>query len=333
VIGFFSDDSSDSAGVFKGVANVFRDDISFGLSTSADLARAEGVTVPAVVIFKKFDDPKVVHKGELTQAALSQFIKGESFPLVGEIGPENYKKYVDRELPIVWAFVSFEDSATTTLLETLAQVAKNFRTLSFVKLDGVKWGSHAKNFGLGTTLPGLVIEDRLKHKNYVYHNDVTQEALTAWVKSFVEGTLSATLKSQEPPATQDEPVTVLVGKTFDAIVNDPTKDVLVEFYAPWCGHCKTLAPKYDELAKEFKAHPSVVIAKIDATENDSPADIKGFPTLLFYPSNNKQNPLTFKGERSKQAIGDWLRENCPTLKNTGSASASHGHADHTHEDL
>ena len=45
-------------------------------------------------------------------------------------------------------------------------------------------------------------------------------------------------------------VKVVVASTFDEIVNDPTKDVLIEFYAPWCGHCKSLAPKYEELASK-----------------------------------------------------------------------------------
>lgn len=43
---------------------------------------------------------------------------------------------------------------------------------------------------------------------------------------------------------------VAVAKNFDELVNDPEKDVLIEFYAPWCGHCKSLAPKYEELAEK-----------------------------------------------------------------------------------
>lgn len=43
---------------------------------------------------------------------------------------------------------------------------------------------------------------------------------------------------------------VLVGRNFDDIVNAEGKDALIEFYAPWCGHCKALAPKYEELAEK-----------------------------------------------------------------------------------
>lgn len=45
-------------------------------------------------------------------------------------------------------------------------------------------------------------------------------------------------------------IQVVVADTFEEIVNDPEKDVLIEFYAPWCGHCKKLEPKYEELGQE-----------------------------------------------------------------------------------
>ena len=47
-------------------------------------------------------------------------------------------------------------------------------------------------------------------------------------------------------------VQILVAENFDSIVNDDSKDVLIEFYAPWCGHCKNLEPKYKELGEKVR---------------------------------------------------------------------------------
>ena len=59
--------------------------------------------------------------------------------------------------------------------------------------------------------------------------------------------------------------------------------MLIEFYAPWCGHCKSLVPIYEELASGYKDDDSVVIAKMDATANDIPSPL--YEVCNFHCSN------------------------------------------------
>lgn len=121
--------------------------------------------------------------------------------------------------------------------------------------------------------------------------EVNPEAVKEFVTAGLEGKAKAFRKSEEVPE-QAEGAFVLVGKNFEEVVFDETKDVLVEFYAPWCGHCKKLAPIYDQLAEAFSQVPSVLIAKLDATANGYPdvVDVNGFPTLYLFPANNKNTP-------------------------------------------
>lgn len=103
---------------------------------------------------------------------------------------------------------------------------------------------------------------------YKYTTAITTDNLSAFVTDFNDGKLTKFLKSAEAPATNDEPVKVIVGTTFNDIVINNDKDVLVEFYAPWCGHCKTLDPKYTEAATILAGNTNVVLAKCDATANE-----------------------------------------------------------------
>jgi protein disulfide-isomerase A1 len=117
------------------------------------------------------------------------------------------------------------------------------------------------------------------------------------------------VRSQEPPASNDGNVKVIVGKTYDELVINNEKDVFVMFHAPWCGHCKQLSPKWDEVGAHFANNAGITIAKVDSTENDTPVDVQGFPTLYFFPAGDKSNPVQYNSERSTEALIKFVNEN------------------------
>lgn len=155
-------------------------------------------------------------------------------------------------------------------------------------------------------------------KKYNYEGDVkhlTVDSLKHFIDEFKGGKLFPFLKSEDIPASNDEPVKVIVGKQFKELVVDNDNDVLVEFYAPWCGHCKKLAPIYEELAKELKDVPHLVIAKMDATANEvEGVEIKGYPTLKFWSKDNKAAPIDFDGERELPGLKSFLEEKSSAYK-------------------
>ncbi|CAB4018498.1 disulfide-isomerase A4, partial [Paramuricea clavata] len=113
--------------------------------------------------------------------------------------------------------------------------------------------------------------------------------------------LQPEIKSQPVPKGKPGPVQVVVGSNFGKIVLDETKDVLIELYAPWCGHCKALEPTYKKLAQKYRDEANLVIAKLDATANDVPAEYKasGFPTIFFAPKGGKSKPVKYE-EKAKE---------------------------------
>lgn len=76
------------------------------------------------------------------------------------------------------------------------------------------------------------------------------ETFEAFLKKIIAGELEPFLKSEPIPDHNEGGVTIAVGKNFDDVVFNSGKDVLIEFYAPWCGHCKKLTPIYDELGEK-----------------------------------------------------------------------------------
>uniref|UniRef100_A0A8C2M234 protein disulfide-isomerase n=1 Tax=Cricetulus griseus TaxID=10029 RepID=A0A8C2M234_CRIGR len=83
--------------------------------------------------------------------------------------------------------------------------------------------------------------------------------------------------------------------------------LLVEFYAPWCGHCKQLAPIWDKLGETYKDHENIVIAKMDSTANEVEAvKVHSFPTLKFFPATADRTVIDYNGERTLDGFKKFL---------------------------
>jgi protein disulfide-isomerase A6 len=185
-------------------------------------------------------------------------------------------------------------------------------------VDATIAGAIAKKFGV-SGYPTLKWFPKGSTTPKDYDGGRTAELLTSWVNR--ETGLSKIVKAPYSA------VTVLTAENFDSVV-DGSRGVLVEFYAPWCGHCKTLTPKYEELALAFEADKdTVVIAKVDAdSEKDlgSRFGVSGFPTLKYFPAGAPTEPIACN-VRETQELVSYVNLNAGTFRNKdGSLSASAG---------
>jgi len=268
-------------------------------------------------------------------------VAAEAVPLMAEIGPENYMKYAERALPLAYLFLDLSQPGQREryLPEVQPAAAATKNRVQWVYIDSSKYGRHAERLALsGKVVPALALEVQSTGKHYAFDEaaPVTAAAVQSWIESFLDGSLQPTVKSEEIPADNSGPVKVVVAKQFDQMVLDQSKDVFVEFYAPWCGHCKKLAPIWDELGSTFNAHESVVIAKCDATANDVDPkyEIKGFPTLKLFKSGADKTPIDYNGDRSLESLIEFVRSNVAADAGQPADGHAHGHAsEHTHDEL
>jgi len=129
--------------------------------------------------------------------------------------------------------------------------------------------------------------------------------------NFINGKAGTNVRVKKAPSN----VVDLDDKNFNSIALNTQKDVLAEFYAPWCGHCKHLAPDYEKVAAAFAGEKNVVVAKLDADNYKDLAGkygVSGFPTLLWFGKDNKENPERYDKARDVQSFVDYINSKAGT---------------------
>lgn len=255
------------------------------------------------------EEGKVVYDGKLK---VDEFISRESFPLFGVINTENYRFYAESSKELVWVCATSDQYEEMKEEVRLAAAELRDKT-HFVLLNVPEYGDHAKaSLGINE-FPGLAFQSSegrflLPNPKEALKN---HKEIIAFFKNVEEGKIQKSLKSE--PIPEDDPnanVKVVVGNSFTDVVLNSGKDVLLEIYAPWCGHCKKLEPIYEELGRQLKKYSSIIVAKMDGTLNETPVknfDWTGFPTIFFVKAGS-DIPLPYEGERSLKGFIDFLNK-------------------------
>ncbi|EAN78229.1 bloodstream-specific protein 2 precursor [Trypanosoma equiperdum] len=268
-----------------------------------------------IVVYRKGGE-KEVYDGPMEVEKLTEFLQISRVAFGGEITPENYQYYSVIKRPVGWAMVKPNETASIELKESLTEVGKKMRSHMVVLWVNISKHPVWRDFGVPEDAKYPAFLAIHWGANYLHSTAevVTRESLEKFILEFAAGRVEPTIKSLPVPEVETvDGKTTIVAKTMQKHLTSG-KDMLILFFAPWCGHCKNFAPTFDKIAKEFDA-TDLIVAELDATANyvnSSTFTVTAFPTVFFVPNGGK--PVVFEGERSFENVYEFVRKHVTTFK-------------------
>lgn len=284
------------------LANKLGNDYAFGLVTDKAFMEAENIeTTPSVVLYKKFDNLRDVYNLPSVDK-LEDFIRVNSLPLLAPYDSSTFIDYVDANRPLVYLFSENQEQQDQMHSLFLPLAEKYKGEFTFVHINPTTYAEKVDFLNLDNTWPAVAVHDFERDVRIPY--DQSKPIDKEGVTEFLE-----TIKT--PPA-----VTEITDSNFEDIVLDKSKDVLLEVYAPWCGHCRHLEPIYQQLGDFMQAHDAaeqhgIVVAKMDGTKNKVPEaagfTVRAYPTIKLIKAGTNE-VVDFKGQRTLHDFVKFLQE-------------------------
>lgn len=246
----------------------------------------------------------------------------DSFPGVVDLTPDNFASIIDGSKDVFVEFYAPWCGWCRRLVPAYRELGQTIQaspakeSIAIAKLNAADYADKASEYGVRGFPTLLLFKKGDTAKTVSYEGDRSVADMIKFLTAQTGLQLSsdeAALPQEVTPSPEVKPgVVELTPEDFDKIVLDTTKNVLVKFYAPWCGHCTNMAPTYEELGKKMQVSSSnVVIAKIDASKYKDIGQrfsVRGFPTIKYFPAGDKSGDLQFTEERTLEKMSAFVQQ-------------------------
>lgn len=305
--------TSPEAEKFKALADKLRTTFTFAMVS--DAAVAPEAALNSITVYRPNGEKESYSGAFDDEAALEHFFKVAQTPFLGQFSPDTSSSYVPLiQTPSFLTGVVLIDKDETDAVTALTALASEMRdTIVLYVLNASMYSDVKSFFGIpaDATLPAFAVQK--DQKNYVFppSTPLTPDSVRAFIMKTQAGDVEATVRSEPVPEVETtKGLTTLVGKTLPNYLHK--KDILILFYAPWCGHCKSFKPTFAAFAEKMESSP-LVVGQLDATQNDYDKElfaVQGYPTIYLALADGRA--IKYEGPRTEESLDQFVKEHVKT---------------------